>query len=435
MTQRCTAAGDLLVLRHLPPGNTYDGFDEVRAFIARGDFRFGNLEATIHRYECPPEQESGGSWICAEPEVLDSVRAFGFNSLSLANNHTLDFSQAGVTKTKDNVTAAGFKAAGTGQNLAEAAQAVYFDGLGGRYALIAACSSFKPNAMAGAQSGSMVGRPGLNGIRHTVRFGVRPEQLQVLRHIAAETAINGYRDIIRREGYLAALPEGQFDFGGILFEEADEPSRTSEVHEADMKRVEQAIFDARLQADTIVVSIHAHEVSGANKEEPDFFLRSFARRCIEAGAHAVVGHGPHLLRPIELYQGRPIFYSLGDFILQNENIPRGPAQWFTAQGLSPEASMHELYRTRSAGFTRGLQTDRKMFESIIPYWEIKAGRLTALELLPIELGFGQPRSIGGWPRFAPDHGILERLAEMSRPYGTQIDIRGGIGHVKLDDLA
>lgn len=95
--------------------------------------------------------------------------------------------------------------------------------------------------------------------------------------------------------------------------------------------------------------------------------------------------------------------------------------------------MHELFRTRSANFTRGLQTDRKMFESVIPYWELKDGRLTALELLPIELGFGQPRSVGGWPRFAPDHGILERLADMSRPYGTQIDIRDGIGYVNLSD--
>jgi hypothetical protein len=34
---------------------------------------------------------------------------------------------------------------------------------------------------------------------------------------------------------------------------------------------------------------------------------------IDAGADAVVGHGPHVLRGIEFYRGRPIAYSLGNF--------------------------------------------------------------------------------------------------------------------------
>ena len=431
MKHRLTAAGDLLILRELPQGGSYEGFEPVRSFLEQGDFRFANLEATIHRYECPPSEESGGSWICAAPEVLNAVQAFGFNVLSLANNHTLDFSQEGVIKTKDYVQQAGFKAAGTGRTLAEASEPVYFEGHDGRYALIAASSSFKPDAMAGAQSSSMMGRPGLNGIRHTERFRIRKEQMEMLKDIAQETAINGYKDIIRKEGYLPAIPENEFDFGGIRFEESETVSRVSEVNEQDMKRVEQAIFDARLQADVIAVSIHAHEISGTRKEDPDQFLQEFAHRCIEAGAHVVIGHGPHLLRPIELYKGRPIFYSLGDFILQNENIRRGPAQWFKSQGLSPDATMHELFATRSAQFTRGLQTDPVMFEAVIPYWELEDGQLTKLDLMPVELGFGRPRSIGGWPMFAPDRGIIERLAEMSGKFGTQIDIENGIGRVLI----
>jgi capsule synthesis protein PGA_cap len=48
-------------------------------------------------------------------------------------------------------------------------------------------------------------------------------------------------------------------------------------------------------------------------KEPRGDLRKFARAVIDAGADAVVGHGPHVLRGIEFYKGRPIFYSLGNF--------------------------------------------------------------------------------------------------------------------------
>ena len=35
---------------------------------------------------------------------------------------------------------------------------------------------------------------------------------------------------------------------------------------------------------------------------------------IDAGASAVFGHGPHVVRPFELYRGKPVFYSLGNFV-------------------------------------------------------------------------------------------------------------------------
>jgi len=41
---------------------------------------------------------------------------------------------------------------------------------------------------------------------------------------------------------------------------------------------------------------------------------AFSRAMIDAGADLVVGHGPHVLRPVECYKGRPIAYSLGNFV-------------------------------------------------------------------------------------------------------------------------
>jgi hypothetical protein len=43
-------------------------------------------------------------------------------------------------------------------------------------------------------------------------------------------------------------------------------------------------------------------------------LRAWARAVIDAGADGVIGHGPHVLRGIEFYRGKPIAYSLGNFL-------------------------------------------------------------------------------------------------------------------------
>jgi hypothetical protein len=45
---------------------------------------------------------------------------------------------------------------------------------------------------------------------------------------------------------------------------------------------------------------------------------------IDAGADAVVGHGPHVLRGIEFYRGRPIAYSLGNFLTYRGFNLEGP---------------------------------------------------------------------------------------------------------------
>ncbi|HEU4569969.1 MAG TPA: CapA family protein, partial [Gemmatimonadales bacterium] len=50
------------------------------------------------------------------------------------------------------------------------------------------------------------------------------------------------------------------------------------------------------------------------KGEPRGDLRRFTHAVIDAGADVVVGHGPHVLRGIEFYRGRPIAYSMGNFL-------------------------------------------------------------------------------------------------------------------------
>ena len=75
--------------------------------------------------------------------------------------------------------------------------------------------------------------------------------------------------------------------------------------------------------------------------------------------------------------------------------------------------------------------DRVMFEAVIPYWEVENGELRKLVFMPIEEMFALPRSRGGWPQKNTTANIIERFAEMSKPFGVDIKIENGLGVVKL----
>src|SRR5438094_754092 len=66
-------------------------------------------------------------------------------------------------------------------------------------------------------------------------------------------------------------------------------------------------------ADLVVVSIHAGKELA---DSADWALRQFLRGAIDAGADLCLGHHPHVLQPVEWYRGRPIAYSMGNFIFE-----------------------------------------------------------------------------------------------------------------------
>ena len=344
----------------------------------------------------------------------------------------MDFGHGGLIATKKYVDAAGIVNTGAGANLDEAAAPAYLDTTAGRVALISTCTMDNDAALAGKQSRRFPGRPGVNGMRLQELLQVTEDQLQVIRQIAELSHINAQKDIERAEGYFPPLPEGVAVLKDLQFKLGDETKYITHPHPEDMARVEKAIYEAQMQSDYILVSIHSHELAGDKKENPSDFLREFAHRCIDAGAHAVLGHGPHLLRPLEIYKGCPIFYSLGDFVIHNECIPFAPEEMYAKQHLNSDATMRELFCDRSAGYTRGLMRDHRMLEAVIPYFEMEGGKLTYLELMPIELNFDRPVWQSGNPRFSKEHGIIERYAEMSAPYGCKITVdERGYGIVEL----
>jgi poly-gamma-glutamate capsule biosynthesis protein CapA/YwtB (metallophosphatase superfamily) len=80
--------------------------------------------------------------------------------------------------------------------------------------------------------------------------------------------------------------------------------------------VERDIEALRQQVDKIIVTVHW----GVPYERlPSKEDRIKARHFIDCGADVVAGHHPHIIQPVEIYRGRPIFYSLGNFAFGSGN--------------------------------------------------------------------------------------------------------------------
>ncbi|MBP3337690.1 MAG: CapA family protein [Clostridia bacterium] len=425
-----TAAGDALIQRRIYDG--YEGFGEIREYIEKGDARVFNFESTLnYEGECFASQFSGGTYIRTNPEVFGDCLGFGFNMTSFNNNHAMDFSYEGLLKTIDYVNEYDIPHSGVGRNLGEASAPCYLDTENGRVALISVNTSFNPAMLAGEQSRRFKGRPGINGLRHQQTLFLNKEDFEKIKEIGEKSGVNVAKNITIAEGYAPELPEGIYEMGDLRFEVGEETKRVTKCNKEDLERIKKSIFEAQLQSDYIIVSIHSHELSGFTKETPSEFLEEFAHFCIDNGANAVVGHGPHLLRPIEIYKNRPIFYSLGDFILQLYSVNIAPEDFFKKQGLTSDSTVHELLKKRSANFTRGLMADKKMNETVVPYWETdENGDLTYLELLPLTLSMGGKKSDEGLPFITDDNSFIKRLAEMSAPYGTKIEMKGKVAVCK-----
>lgn len=417
------ATGDSLITRHLP---AQEDAARVAAVINQADVRFTNLEVLLRRnHEGFPSAQSGGTWITAPPEVLTDLCAYGFNLVAWANNHTLDYSYGGLAATEEALNRAGLVHAGAGANLIEASAARYLECPQARVALLAATASFHESWPAGNPLGNIPGRPGINPLRVSRVHRVSPQRLAELRSIAKATAINDTRDLSIREGFTPADKEGVFRFGEHLFRataENEEEGIDTAPHAGDLQRMIEGIREAKRQADSVIVSIHAHEMRDNHKDLPAAFLTHFAHACIDAGASAIIGHGPHILRGVEIYKLRPIFYSLGNFIFQNETVAAVPADFYEKYGYATSIAMTESFDIRSQNGKRGLAANPKAWSSVIAKWTIEDDKLADLTLHPISLGFGLPRYRAGWPILSDDLALLENIAKLSREYGTEFTI-------------
>lgn len=124
------------------------------------------------------------------------------------------------------------------------------------------------------------------------------------------------------------------------------------------------IKELRENCDVVVVMVHW----GIERDEkPQEYQRTLGKQYIDAGADLVVGSHPHVLQGIEFYNGRPIVYSLGNFVF-GSSIPQTMLLQVSLSADSGQMSYRLLPGTSSAGYTRML-TDAGKLQEFYQYME------------------------------------------------------------------
>jgi hypothetical protein len=227
-----------------------------------------------------------------------------------------------------------------------------------------------------------------------------------------------------------------FPFLGNYYRVAPPPGRVTRPNDADVQAILKWVRDARRRADLVIVSLHAHEQAPGDREQPADFIRSFAHAMIDAGVDIVAGHGPHMLRPIEMYRRKPIFYSLGNFVGQNELLHKLPADAYDKFRIDPSVTPAELFRIRSQDDTRGFPSDIRYWQSMMPICQYDSDfNLIGIEIHPITLSLGEANHRRGRPKLATGSEaseILAKVQHLSRPWETEISSADLTAIVELD---
>jgi poly-gamma-glutamate synthesis protein (capsule biosynthesis protein) len=401
---------------------TENQFTRLFDIVRGADAAFTNLETLFHDYEMPPAHESGGTWMRTDPSILKELVWAGFDLVSRANNHAGDFGAAGSAMTSKYVKQAGLVEAGVGNSLAEAREAKFLETAKSRVALISAASTFPAHSRAGNTRGDMPARPGLNPLRFTTTYVITADRMADLRRVAAE---------------LSGNPPGTGDtlnFGGRRYVVGTQPGTRTEPNKEDLEAIARVVRSASSLADIVIVSLHCHE-SGANRSVPADFIPVFARAVIDAGADVFVGHGPHVLRGIEIYKSKPIFYSLSNFIFQNETLLRMPSDSYEQYGLDDDVAQTADYLdARYDKDRRSFPADPEYWDSVTVLTKWDGSNLLEVQLHPVTLGYKTSRAERGRPKLASGADaarILDTMASRSKPFGASVTVKGGVGYVTV----
>lgn len=305
MTFTVQFVGDCAACRD-DPASIFAG---TSAALSNCDVLAGQLETTItDRGERSPNASLA---MRTRADFADVLARQGFAALSLAGNHALDWGYEGLHDTLAHVRRTGVQAFGAGATIAEAREPAIVETGGKRIAFLGYCSIL-PDGYAATEASA-----GCAPLRaHTFYEMVEPDQ--------------------------PGTP----------------PRIRTNCHADDLADLERDIRLARQSADLVFVSIHwgLHMVEAVIAD----YQRELAQVAARAGASAVFGHHPHILKAVEFVGGMPVFHSLGNFAIEQPQA-FDPAivksrSFAHLMSLNPDARPNDIYvlppDTRMTGIAR-----------------------------------------------------------------------------------
>ena len=261
-------------------------FALVRDELRKADIAFCQLEVNLtdRGVRLPQVRHTHR----AKAATASALKDAGFTVVSFSGNHCMDWGAEGFSDTIDNLRAAGLAVVGVGASIVQARAPVVQTANGVRVAFLAYSSILPANYWADDN------RPGCAPMRAWTIY----EQI-----------------------------------------ETDQPGTPCRTHtfanRADLAAMVADVKAAREVADVVVMSIHwgIHFVPAVLAD----YQAEVGHAAIDAGVDLVLGHHAHILKGVEVYRGKPIFYSMGNFAIDLRMTPehaRGKG-FREIQALSP----------------------------------------------------------------------------------------------------
>ena len=257
-------------------------FARIGGELQAADLVFANLECCL--YQPPDGHTVEQEGFYADPDIAGAaLKSGGIAAVGLANN--VNYGNAAILGSIDRLDRLAIAHAGAGANLTAARAPAIVGRAGLRVGFVQRSSVYWPTNHEASERGG-----GIAVIRGHTAYQVpahksRPE-VPPMNRPGVPPIVVTWAD----RAYLAAF--------------ADDIARL------------------RREADIVVASCHW----GLGEEVLDY-MPEIAHAAIEAGADIVVGHGPHYSLPVELYQGKPIFYGLGSFSFHTGHGGRRHGDW------------------------------------------------------------------------------------------------------------
>jgi len=239
-------------------------FELVRDTLRQADITFCQLELPLTEtgVRLPQARHTVRGPVATAP----ALREAGFDVVSFAGNHCMDWGSDAFFETISRLEAENLRVVGVGANIVEARKPAIVEAKGQRIAFLAYSTILPMSYWADER------RPGCAPMRAWTIY----EQI-----------------------------------------EHDQPGTPARIHtfpnRDDLKALVEDVRQAREQADAVVVSIHwgIHFIPAVIAD----YQRDVAHAAIDAGAEIILGHHAHILKGIEVYKDKPIFYSLSNFAM------------------------------------------------------------------------------------------------------------------------
>jgi poly-gamma-glutamate synthesis protein (capsule biosynthesis protein) len=334
-------------------------FQHVAEILNAGDLAFCQLEAVLSERGIPLPQ---ARLACrGKPQVARALKETGFKVVSFASNHCMDLGREAFFDTLAVLENAGLAAIGVGRNIEEARQPAIVERKGARVAFLAYNSILPQGYWAD------VDRPGCVPLR----------------------AFTIYEQV-----------------------EHDQPGTPCRIHtyphRGDLNAMKEDIRRAKSQADIVVVSMHwgIHFIPAVLAD----YQRDVAHVAIDSGADLILGHHAHILKGIEVYAGKVIFYGLCNFAIDL----RAPKELLERPGHKEIAKLNPDWKPDPEYPTYFMPPDSR--KTLIVKCVIAQRRIQSVSFLPTYINKqSQPEVlVSADPRFGE---VLAYVEQITRDQG------------------